>query len=65
MTKLYRLINVQTEEVVAESLDLDGLREVANDIYWQEDGEDFSEAGYDEIYCALLGCDYEVEVVNE
>lgn len=65
MTKLYRLIDVQTEEVVAESLDLDGLREVVNDIYWQEDEEDFSGAGYDEIYYALLGCDYGVEVINE
>ena len=65
MTKLYRLIDIQTEEDVAESLDLDGLREIANDIYWQEDEEEFSKAGYDEMYYALLGCDYEGEVINE
>lgn len=60
---LYRVVDVQTEEVVYEDVTIEDLRVILNDIFWQEHEPDFSEATYDEIYYALLGCDYEVDVI--
>lgn len=60
---LYRVVDVQTEEVVYEGVTIEDLRVILNDIFWQEYEPDFSEATYDEIYYALLGCDYEVDVI--
>jgi len=61
----YKLIDLQTGEVVSAGLSIDELRWMLNDIFWQEDELDFSDAYYNEIYYTLLNCDYEVIIDEE
>lgn len=59
MNNTYTIIDINgdTDEVVAENQTLDDLRMFANDLFWQDDGMDFSNASINSIK-ALLGCDY-------
>lgn len=61
MSEKYRVIDLQTDEVVSTDLDIDDLRMMLNDIFWQEGEPEFSNADYDEVYYTLLNCEYKIE----
>lgn len=55
----YTIIDVQSNEIVFEGADLDELRIFVNDLYWNDD-VDFIDASFEEVYQAIVGCDYDL-----
>lgn len=59
----YRIVDVQSDEIVVINQTLDDLRIFANDLFWNDD-VDFVESDFKTVNEAILGCDYLVEKEN-
>lgn len=58
---IYKLIDLHNNETIYSNADIDVLRMFLNDIFWDEDGADFSESSFEDVYEALLCCEYDIE----
>ncbi|WP_133120581.1 hypothetical protein [Heyndrickxia camelliae] len=56
----YKIIDLQTDKVIAVNQTEEDLKVFANDLYWQDETS-FENSTYEEVYKAILGCDYDVE----
>lgn len=59
----YRIIDLQTDELVASKQTTNDLRNFANELFWQDE-VDFHNLTIEEVKSAFLGCDYDFEQEN-
>jgi hypothetical protein len=55
----YKIIDAQTNEIVAGNCDLEELKEFANELFWDEDVT-FELSDFNEVSQAISGCDYDL-----
>jgi hypothetical protein len=62
MNYTYTIIDVQTDEIVAEGQTVVGLKMFANDLFWLDEDIDFDESSFEDIKSAIEACDYNLEI---